>query len=81
MLVLKVHTDSGQTQQWEFELGSPNGLERQGFTRNTLTPGEEVAVRAYPAKDGSELGNAFSIERADGTPVLKGGTDRYSSTR
>ena len=81
MLVLNVRDESGKRAQWEFELGSPNGLEGQGFTRNTLKPGDEIVVRAYPAKDGTNFGNAYSIDRANGTPVLKGGEGRYSSTR
>ena len=32
---------------WAFELGSPNGLMRQGWTRNSLKPGDVVTERAF----------------------------------
>ncbi len=33
---LDVKDDGGKVTNWEFELGSPNGLMRQGWTRNSL---------------------------------------------
>ena len=81
MLLPDVRQDSGKTVRWQFELGSPNGLEREGFTRHTLKPGDSITVRAFPAKDGTKLGNAFRIDRSDGAPALKAGPDRYPSTR
>lgn len=81
MLVLRVPGNSGKGDLWEFELGSPNGLQREGFTRNALKPGDAIVVQAFRAKDGTNLGNVYSIARADGTPVLQGGGDRFPSTR
>ena len=43
---------------WGMEMGSPNGLMRQGWTRNTLHVGDEVAVEGSQAKDGAHVGNA-----------------------
>ncbi len=81
-LYLDVKEDSGKVTPWEFELGSPNGLRRAGWTRNSLKKGDEVTVRAFPEKDGSHLANAFSIETADGKSVLSGvSSGRYPSTR
>ena len=81
-LYLDVKEDSGKVTPWEFELGSPNGLRRAGWTRNSLKKGDEVTVRAFPEKDGSHLANAFSIETADGKSVLLGvSSGRYPSTR
>ena len=36
---------SGKVTNWEFELGSPNGLMRQGWTRNSLKVGDVVEVK------------------------------------
>ena len=40
MLYMEVTTGAGQTNSWEFELGSPNGLERRGWTRHSMKPGD-----------------------------------------
>jgi len=49
---------TGQTANWGLEMGSPNGLMRQGWTRNTLKVGDVVTVEGSQAKDGSHVGNA-----------------------
>ena len=46
---------------WAMEMGSPNGLMRQGWSRNTLKTGEMVTVEGSLAKDGSPTGNARSV--------------------
>jgi hypothetical protein len=40
------------------EMGSPNGLMRAGWTRNTLKVGDVVAVEGSLARSGGPLGNA-----------------------
>jgi hypothetical protein len=46
---------------WAFEMGSPNGLMRNGWTRNTLKIGDVVTVEGSLARDGSSYGNARSV--------------------
>jgi hypothetical protein len=46
---------------WGFEMGSPNGLMRNGWTRNTLKIGDLVTVEGSLARDGSPYGNARSV--------------------
>jgi len=46
---------------WAMEMGSPNGLMRQGWTRNTMKAGDAVTVEGSLAKDGSPTGNARSV--------------------
>jgi hypothetical protein len=72
---IDVKDESGKVTGWEFELGSPNALMRKGWTRNSLKPGDVVTVDGYRAKDGSTLGNARSINLADGRKVFAGSTD------
>jgi hypothetical protein len=43
---------------WAIELGSPNGLMRSGWTRNTLKIGDIVSVEGSLARTGEPLGNA-----------------------
>ena len=46
---------------WSFEMGSPNGLMRNGWTRNTLKIGDVVTVDGSLARDGSPHGNARTV--------------------
>jgi hypothetical protein len=67
-----VKDDGGKVTNWEFELGSPNGLMRQGWTRNSLKIGDVVQVNGSRAKDGSNLVNASNVAFEDGKRVLGG---------
>jgi uncharacterized protein DUF6152 len=58
---MDVKGDDGKTTNWGFELGSPNGLMRSGWSRNSLKIGEAVTVEASRAKDGSNIGNARTV--------------------
>jgi hypothetical protein len=57
---------------WAFELGSPNGLMRQGWTRNSLKPGDVVTVLGSRARDGSTNSNARSVTTAGGKRLFAG---------
>jgi Family of unknown function (DUF6152) len=72
---MDVKDAKGDVAHWEFELGSPNGLERRGWTRHSLKPGDEVAVEGYLAKDGSNLANARNVTLADGRKLFAGSTN------
>jgi len=63
---------SGQPLDWAFELASPNGLMRLGWSRNSLKSGEVVTVEGTRAKDGSRRGNARSVVMADGKRLFAG---------
>jgi len=58
---MDVKGDDGKTTNWGFELGSPNGLMRAGWSRNSMKIGDVVTVEASRAKDGSSIGNARSV--------------------
>jgi hypothetical protein len=61
---LDVTDDAGNIVNWSFEMGPPNGLERSGWTRNTMKVGDEVIVDGTLAKDGSKQANARSVTMA-----------------
>jgi Family of unknown function (DUF6152) len=63
---IDVKDEAGKVTNWELELGSPNGLMRRGWTRNTLKIGDSVEVEGSLAKDGSKLANAQSVKDAGG---------------
>ena len=55
---LDVTGPDGKVVNWGWEMGSPNGLMRMGWTRNTLKIGDSVTVEGSQAKDGNNIGNA-----------------------
>jgi hypothetical protein len=61
-----------QAADWAFEIGSPNGLMRQGWTRNSLKAGDVVTVQGSRARDGSSNSNARSVVMADGKRLFAG---------
>ena len=63
---------SGKVVNWEIELGSPAGLIRRGWTRNSLKIGEPVTVEGFLAKDGSPLANSSTVKLGDGRRVFAG---------
>jgi hypothetical protein len=52
---------TGKVANWAMEMGSPNGLMRNGWTRNTLKIGTTVTVEGALARDGSHTANARSV--------------------
>ena len=52
---------TGKVVNWAMEMGSPNGLMRQGWTRNSMKIGDIVTVEGSLAKDGSPTGNARTV--------------------
>ena len=63
---IDVRDDSGKVTNWGLEMGSPNGLMRQGWTRASLKVGDVVTVDGSQAKDGSKVANARNVTLADG---------------
>jgi len=57
---------------WAMEMGSPNGLMRQGWSRNSMKIGDEVTVEGSRAKDGSNIGNARSVVLTGGQRLFAG---------
>ncbi len=72
---IDVKDESGKVTNWEFELGSPNGLMRRGWTRNSLKPGDTITVDGYMAKDGAHLANARNVSFADGRKIFAGAAE------
>jgi hypothetical protein len=57
---------TGKVTNWAMEMGSPNGLMRNGWTRNTMKAGDQITVEGSLAKDGSPTGNARSVMTKEG---------------
>jgi hypothetical protein len=67
---LDVKDERGRVINWNMELGSPNGLRRAGWNRNSLKVGDLVTVTVSLARNGSRLANAREVVLADGKKVF-----------
>lgn len=63
---IDVDGEDGKPVNWACEMGPPNGLQRSGWTRNTMKIGDEVTVNGTLAKDGSKQVNARTVTMATG---------------
>src|SRR5215471_648809 len=61
---LDVEDEGGNVANWALEMGPPNGLQRAGWTRNTMKVGDVVVVEGTLAKDGAKQANARSVTMA-----------------
>ena len=67
---IDVENENGDWENWALELGSPNGLMRRGWTRNSLKIGDTVSVTGSRARDGSLKGNAREVVLASGQQLF-----------
>jgi hypothetical protein len=67
-----VKDDQGNVTNWNLELASPNVLTRNGWTRKSLQPGDQIVVSGSQAKDGSHMANARIVTLSDGRKVFAG---------
>lgn len=68
--------ENGEYHEWALEMGSPNGLMRRGWTRDTLEIGTEVYITGTRARDGSYKGNVQAVVLADTCQRLFAGTSQ-----
>ena len=72
VLSVEVVDPSGVTTTWSFEMASPNVLQRNGWTRRTLSAGDRVALEGYGGLAIATRAVASSITMADGRSLLAG---------
>lgn len=58
--------ETGEIENWGFEMGPPHQLQRRNWKRNSMQIGDVVAVDGTRARDGSPLANARRVTLADG---------------
>jgi hypothetical protein len=67
-----IELDEGVRRHWSIELNSPNNLKRQGWNRASLRPGDKIAVRIAPLRNGRSGGLFLDLTKADGTVLDSG---------
>jgi len=67
-IIVETTNDAGETVEWELETDSTPILSRNGWSRDSLVPGEHVAVRANPDRDRARPHALLvSLEKDDGS--------------
>jgi len=78
---IDVKDAEGKVSNWDFELASPNGLMRRGWTRNSMKIGDVVTVTGSRAKNNPLVGNASTVTLADGKKLFAGSSAENEATQ
>ncbi len=78
-----VTDEKGNVTTWNLEMTSPNTVQRQGWGRNDLLPGEKVTFTGYGGKIVETRGSLVSIKKlSDGRELFTaGGPDAAKEAR
>jgi hypothetical protein len=60
---------SGKNTEWSIETAAPIVLIRAGIKKTAFMPGDKVAVRVHPMKDGTPGGSLIDAKKEDGTVI------------
>ena len=69
---LKVTKPGGKVEDWAVEGGTPNTLQRNGISRESIKVGTIIVVSGYKAKDGRMRANGRDITFPDGKKLFVG---------
>lgn len=64
--------EKGTVTLWNFEMASTLALERSGWSRKTLQPGDEVTITGFGGRAVTERAIAQTITTADGRALFAG---------
>jgi hypothetical protein len=75
-----VENAEGVAEEWSIEGGGPNSLSRRGSRPTTFKPGDAVAFKVHPMRNGApaglfigaQLADGATLGRWEGTPVTQG---------
>jgi hypothetical protein len=71
---IDVTDKDGTVTTWNMELTSPNSVQRQGWRKSDLVPGEKVTFEGYAGKIVESRGSLASITKVgQGTPLFVAG--------
>jgi len=65
-IYMEVPNAQGVQEKWGIEGMSPNYLNRNGWTRHTLKPGDKIEMSIHALKDGRKGGFCASVTFPDG---------------
>ena len=74
-IYLDAKDDKGSVTKWQCEGGPPNGLTRQGWTKDALKTGDAITIEGFRSKDGTNTCDSRSAVLPDGRKVFSGTAD------
>jgi len=72
-LHVTVKEKDGKEHKWALEGMSPNHLQRYGWSRTSVKPGDKVTLTYYPLRDKRRGGFNVTITKADGKKLWQFG--------
>jgi len=69
-IYIDAENEQGETENWGFEMGSPNGLIRLGWNRDSLQVGHVVTINGARARDGSLRGSVRAVTLSTGESLF-----------
>ena len=69
---IDVRRADGTMESWMVEGGPPGVLIRRGWTKTSLSPGTEILVEGFQAKDGGLRANGRDVTLPDGRKLFVG---------
>ena len=66
---LLVKDESGQDVEWSLEMTAPIHLQRIGWHRSSLKPGDHITVTIHPLRNGAKGGNVLQAIGSNGKPI------------
>ena len=69
---MDIKSADGKPETWMVEGGTPNTLQRNGISRDSIKVGTEIVVSGYRAKDGRMRANGRDITFPDGRTLFMG---------
>jgi hypothetical protein len=66
---LMVKNAAGQDEEWSLEMTAPMHLQRLGWLKSSLKPGDKITVKIHPMRDGTKGGNVLEAIGPNGKPI------------
>lgn len=66
ILTMNIENDEGVVEEWKIEGQSIAGMQAMGFTRKSISVGDQITVKVYPLKSGKPGGLIEGVIGADG---------------
>lgn len=68
-VVLQATDGTGEEQEWRVETNAPVVLQRRGWSRTSIKPGDKVTIEGWPSRDGQPYLRLRQAIGADGKPI------------
>ena len=66
VLMFDVTDERGQVAQWSAETENPSSMIHQGWTRQSLKPGDQITITVFQAKNGKPIGRIVEVVLSNG---------------